>query len=273
MGLAPSQGLAVTPRRAYLAGVGSIIARAFAAVAALTAGSVHALELAYEPVALGWSTDEVESASLGNLTAIVQRAERANALGCERHCERLQRVFERLVAVARTQGARAAALPWMLTVVRLLDVEAMAMPGGQVIVSEAFVERRAPHDEALAFVLAHELAHSLLEHERQALTFARLLLPRDVPRTVSDMYVEIDYNFALLQAMEPVLQQGELEADELGLLLASVAGYSPLRHLAFIEAEAASDAGRRPLVSTHPRAQVRLERLRSLLPLALRLLP
>ena len=247
--------------------------RVLTVVAALTSLSVHALELAYEPIALGWTPDEVERASLGNLTAITQRAERVGAFGCERHCERLQRVFERLVAVARTQSARAAALPWTLTVVRLPDVEAMAMPGGQVIVSEVFVERRAPHDDALAFVLAHELAHSLLEHERQALTFARLLLPRDVPRTVGDMYVEIDHNFALLQAMEPVLQQGELEADELGLLLASVAGYSPLRQLAFIEAEAAAGAGRRALVSTHPSAAPRLERLRALLPLALRLLP
>ena len=157
--------------------------------------------------------------------------------------------------------------------VRLPDVDALALPGGQVIVSESFIDQRALSDDALAFVLAHEMAHSLLEHERQALTFARLLLPRDVPRTVSDMYTEIDYNFALLQAMEPVLHQGELEADELGLLLASVAGFAPDRQLAFIEREAAEDARRRPLLSTHPSPQLRLEKLRASLPLARRLVP
>lgn len=242
-------------------------------LAALVVTSGHAVELAYEPVALGWSTDEVERASTGTFAAIVQRAERAQQLGCSGHCERLQRIFGRLVDVARTQRAGARPLPWMLTVVRLPDVDAVALPGGQVLVSESFIDRRALTDEALAFVLAHEMAHSLLEHERQALTFARLLLPRDVPRTVRDMYTEIDYNFALLQAMEPVLHQGELEADELGLLLASVAGFAPDRQLAFIELEAAEEPTGRPLLSTHPSPQLRLQKLRASLPLARRVMP
>jgi len=242
-------------------------------LAALAVVAGHAVELAYEPVALGWSTDEVEHASSGTFAAIVQRAEREQQMGCSQHCARLQRTFDRLVDVARTQRNGARPLPWTLTVVRLPDVDAFALPGGHVIVSESFIEQRALSDDALAFVLAHEMAHSLLEHERQALTFARLLLPRDVPRTVSDMYTEIDYNFALLQAMEPVLHQGELEADELGLLLASVAGFAPDRQLAFIEREAAEDARRRPLLSTHPSPQLRLERLRASLPLARRLVP
>jgi len=98
-----------------------------------------------------------------------------------------------------------------------------------------------------------------------------MLLPRDVPRSVRDMYTEMDFNFGLLMAMEPVMHQGEFEADELGLLLASVAGFAPRRQLAFIEGEVAA-AGRRPLLSTHPTPQARLDRLRAALPLAERLL-
>jgi Zn-dependent protease with chaperone function len=67
------------------------------------------------------------------------------------------------------------------------------------------------------------------------------------------------------------MQQGELTADELGLLLASLAGFSPERQLAFIEAEAADDAGGTPLISTHPNVQLRLARLRASMPLARRL--
>jgi len=233
----------------------------------------RAVELAYEPVALGWSPDEVARATSGTFAAIVRRAEQARQMGCQRHCDRLERVFARLLVVARGQTQRSRHLPWSLTIVRLTDVDALALPGGQVVVSESFVDRHALSDEALAFVLAHEMAHSILEHERQALTFARLLLPRDVPRTVSDMYTEMDYNFALLQAMEPVMHQGEYEADELGLLLASAAGFAPERQLAFIEAEAAEGSPRRPLLSTHPAPQARLARLRAALPLARRLLP
>ena len=35
------------------------------------------------------------------------------------------------------------------------------------------------------------------------------------------MQVQIDFNASLLMAMEPVMQHGEYEADELGMLLAS----------------------------------------------------
>ena len=61
----------------------------------------------------------------------------------------------------------------------------MALPGGQVLISEAFVRSRGLSDEALAFVLGHEMAHSILEHERQTLHFARMLLPRKRPANPS----------------------------------------------------------------------------------------
>ena len=248
-----------------------LVATGMAALLAATAA--HAVQLAYEPVGLDWSAGEVESAALANITAIAQRAEQSQRLGCARHCERLERIFARLTAEARQQSGRAQALPWSLTVVRLPDVEALAMPGGQVLVSEDFIDGRDLSDEATAFVLAHEMAHSILEHERQALSFARLLLPRHVSRTVGDMYVEIDFNIALLKSMEPVLQQGEFEADELGFLLASAVGYAAERQLVFLEQECAAPAEPVPLVVTHPPACSRLAQLRLRLPLARRLAP
>lgn len=229
----------------------------------------------YEPVALRWTAAEVERATAVNGTAIVQRAERAGRLGCRAHCERIERIHARLVAQARRDSERGRAIDWSLTVVRLPDVEALALPGGQIVVSEDFIDERASSDEALAFVLAHEMAHSILEHERQALSFAHMLLPRQVTRSVRDMYAELDFNFALLKAMEPVMQQGEFEADELGLLLAASAGYAPERQLEFLarEVAAAGDGAHAgdSLVRTHPPAAQRLAALRARLPLAQRL--
>lgn len=246
----------------------------FATVTAV--GAERVPSLTDEPLALAWSADEVERAAEGQLTAIVARARTAGQLGCTRECTRLPSIFGRLEPVARAQTARSAVLPWSLTVVRLPDVDALALPGGQVVVSEDFIEQRVPSDEALAFVLAHEMTHSILQHERQVLTYARLLLPRHVTRSVQDMYVEMDFNAGFLRSLEPVLQQGELEADELGLLLASAAGFDPDRQLAFVEAEVARDALRprsMVLVSTHPSAASRLAQLRERLPLARRLVP
>lgn len=101
-----------------------------------------------------------------------------------------------------------------------------------------------------------------------------MLLPRDVHRSVPDMYTEMEFNIRLLKSMEPVMQQGELEADELGLLLAAQAGYAPEQQLAFIESETALETGGgKPVVATHPPALLRLEKLRERLPLARRLVP
>lgn len=240
---------------------------------AATAATAQSVQLAYEPVGLGWSDKEVEHASAVQMDALAERAEKAHQMGCSAHCARLQQVFIRLVAGAQSQTTRSATLAWSLLVVRLPDVQAMAMPNGRLAISEAFVDRHLQTDETLAFVLAHEMIHSILEHERQALTFAKLMLPRQIVRSVRDMYVEIDFNLSLLMAMEPVMQQGEYEADELGLLLASAAGFDPDRQIAFIEAQCHADTGRQPLIATHPPACQRLQALVSLLPLARRQRP
>ncbi len=236
----------------------------------LAAAAAQAVQLAYEPVGLGWSAGQVERAGAAQMDVLTGQAQQAGLLGCRMRCDRLAHVFARLVVEARTQTARSAALPWSLTVLRSPGVDAMAMPNGQVLISETFVDQRLLSDEALAFVLAHEMAHSILEHERQALTFARMLLPKHVERSVDDMYVELDHNIGLLKAMEPVMQQGEYEADELGMLLASAAGYDPDRQLAFVEQECRADTGRMAVVASHPPACKRLQALQSLLPLARR---
>ena len=240
-------------------------------VAAALCGGSAAVQLVDEPRGLGWSAAEVASASSASLQQVVERAARADALGCAQHCGQLGRVFQRLVVEARAQTRRAARLPWSLTVVRLPDEAAFALPDGQIVISEALIDARGLSDEALAFVIAHEMAHSILEHERQLLTAGRLLLPRQVERSVRDMYVELDHNLGLLKTLEPVLQQGEFEADELGLLLAASAGYAPNRQLEFMQNEVAEDSGRRGLAATHPAPTERLERLMERLPLAWRL--
>ncbi|MBK6850514.1 MAG: M48 family metalloprotease [Burkholderiales bacterium] len=241
------------------------------ALGAGAAAPAAALAMAYEPSGLDWSAGEVEAASQATMQGLLDRAAKAGRIGCERHCERIEAIYQRLLHEARQQSPHAAALPWSLTVVRLQQVEAMALPGGQVVVSEAFIDERQLSDQALAFVLAHEMAHSILEHERQALTFARMLLPQVVSRSVQDMYVELDLSLSLLIAMEPVLQQGEFEADELGLLLASAAGYAPERQLDFIDDECAAQDASVKLVATHPPACTRQQQLQARLPLALRI--
>ncbi|AMO22584.1 hypothetical protein GCM10027034_30010 [Ramlibacter solisilvae] len=239
------------------------------ASAALPASSLA--QLAYEPVALAWTAMEVEHAGVNGWEAIRQRAAHDDPLDCRSACERAQSIFQELLLVARAQTPLARQLDWSLTIVRDPAIRALSFPGGQIVISDAFIGAELVSDEALAFVLSHEMAHCVLEHERQALTFARMLLPREVPRSVADVYTEMDYNFGLLQSMEPVLQQGELEADELGLLMASAAGFAPSRQLEFMQHEVRRAGNETTVVNTHPTAGQRLQLLRDRLPLAERL--
>ena len=243
---------------------------------AIRAHEAAALEpLTYEPVALAWSAAEVEQASIGNLDHIKERARQANKLGCWRYCDRLDQVFNRLLPIAKAQTGHSAALDWSLTVVRLADVDAMALPGGQLIISEHFIQTHQLSDAMLAFVIAHEMSHSILEHERQVLSLARMLLPPHIPRSVSDVYTEMEFNRKLVRAIEPMIQQGEFEADELGLLMAAKAGYAPESQVAFIEAQATVTADTSSnsvaFLMSHPGARQRFARLQERLPLARRL--
>lgn len=250
------------PLRAWLALVGLMLA-----------GITHAaspVPLIDAPTGLRWSAQEVQAAALPALQAIEDRARREGLMGCTRRCAQIQRVYGRILAAVRAQGGRAAALPWRLVIVRLPGEQALALPEGQILLSEAFVESRRMSDAMLAFVLAHEMAHSVLEHERQTLTYVRALLPRHVPRSVEDMYAEMAFNAGFLRQLTPISRQMELEADELGLLLAASAGYAPPGLLAFMAGEAALDGERTAMFDSHPSASQRLDHLRLRLPLARR---
>jgi Zn-dependent protease with chaperone function len=189
-------------------------------------------QLAYEPVALAWTAREVEQAGARGWEAIREQTAHDGQPDCRSACERAQPIFRELLKVARIQTPRARQLAWSLTVVRDPAISAMSFPGGQIVVSEAFVTTQPMSDEALAFVLAHEMAHCVLEQ---------------------------------------VLQQGEFEADELGLLMARAAGFAPARQLEFMDHEAQRAGAETAVVNTHPPARQRLQLLRERMPLAERL--
>jgi predicted Zn-dependent protease len=231
-----------------------------------------ALQLVDEPHGFAWSSSEVGVAGAPAATTVLERAATSAQSGCRTHCEVIQRVWLQLAAVFRAQQVnRAHVLALNLHVVQSADIDAFAVPDGTLVLSEAFVRERQLDEAQLAFVLAHEVAHVLLEHERQTLTAALSMLPRSVLRSVDDIYVELDFNIGLLKSLEPSMHQAEYEADEVGMQLAALAGYLPVEQLRFMDSEASHDRAATAVVSTHPSARSRLARLQALRPLAERL--
>ena len=248
-----------------------LLALLLGAAAALAAAAAP-IQVVEAPRGLAGSSLDVATATGGPADQVMREARAQHGAGCRSHCAMIARVWQRLLPVVERQrrliGGRHRI---SLQVVQSERVDAFAVPDGRIMLSEAFVRAHAMDDAQLAFVLAHEAAHVLLEHERQVLNSALALLPRNVPRSVADMYVEMEFDFGLLKRLEPSMQQSELEADETGSYLAALAGYHPRRQRVFMEREAARATPHANVAATHPSAAQRLARLHASEPLALRL--
>jgi putative metalloprotease len=203
----------------------------------------------------------------------VAQAEKAGELGCRRYCEMMARAFAKVAAVAREQGEpEGGALQWRLVVTITRGEAALSLPGGYVVVSEDMIASLNLNEAELAFILSHEVAHVLMQHEAEALEFLQATLtPRGLSRSVFDLYAELDYNAAALLRIESLMQSGELEADHAGLLLGAQAGYPPSAMLSALAKMAAGEQRRAGIVNTHPRMAARLARLQAVLPVAERL--
>ena len=151
------------------------------------------------------------------------------------------------------------------------SIDAAAFANGTLVISENFIARTGLDEAQIAFVLAHEASHVLLQHERQTLTSMLALRPSRLARTPEDLYVELEYNyFSMSDAFSFIFQQIEFEADETGMQLAALAGFEPQLQLKFME-QLALEAVEPGIYTTHPPGTERLQRLRDKMPLAMRL--
>jgi predicted Zn-dependent protease len=127
--------------------------------------------------------------------------------------------------VAQTELAN---LPWHFHIVDDPEVNAFAIPGGQVYVDTGLIG--AADDVAeFAGVLAHEVAHGVARHGSEQLTrayglqiVAGLVLDQNAP-----VYQQVLAQLVGQGAMAKFSRDDEREADALGVVYMSEAGYDP----------------------------------------------
>lgn len=243
-----------------------------AALLALVAGSARAAPLLDLP-----QYPQIDQQALERYAGLTvekreAKARAAGELGCVSYCEMLARVYARVTRAAREQGGAAQAIRWHLLVTTTRGEAAMSLPGGYIVISEDMIASLGLTEAEVAFIIAHEAAHVLLQHEAECLDYLQAtLLPHGVRRTVRDLYAEMDYDAGALLRMESVMQRGEMEADYAGMLLGAQAGYAPAHMLgALAKLDAGSAKG--GIVRTHPAMLQRMQRLASVLPTAERVL-
>jgi predicted Zn-dependent protease len=153
-------------------------------------------------------------------------------------------------------------------------INAFALPGGQVFITEGLLRRLRTEGE-LAGVLGHEIGHVIERHSAQqlaksqlteGLTGAAVIASYDPNNSRSRETAAVAA--AIGKLVDLRFSRGdELQADEWGVKLTAAAGYDPRAMIGVMEVlEEASRGGAPPeFFSTHPNPQHRLARIKHLI--------
>ena len=151
-------------------------------------------------------------------------------------------------------------------------VNAWCMPGGKIAVYTGLL-KITKNTNALSIVMGHEIAHAVAKHsvERasQAMTInlgttvADIFLGGAINRTRNTIGQNTGLDVFSIGIMNPFGRKQETEADYLGLIFSSLAGYDIRESVKLWERMAEKNKGKEPPVflSTHPSSKKRIENL------------
>jgi predicted Zn-dependent protease len=176
--------------------------------------------------------------------------------------DRVDRIGRRLV-----EGSVARDADWRYDFHVLADrriVNAFALPGGQVFITQALLDQLKT-DDHIASVLAHEIGHVLARHGAQQM--AKVQLTQGLSSAA--VMASGDYNTGRMAAMIGQVvnmkygREDELESDTLGVRLMHEAGYDPQAMIDVMHVLEAQAKGSRPpeFFSTHPNPENRIQRI------------
>lgn len=174
-------------------------------------------------------------------------------------------------------------LAWSVSVIDSPIKNAFVLPSGQIFVFAGMLEI-CTNDEQLGNVLAHEMAHCILSHGAEQVSYAQLIdfalvgflaaiwaiMPTDGIAVVTHWFFEKVVSILLRL---PYSRKLELEADEVGLQLAAKACFDVREASAFwtkmgLMSNALEDV---EFISTHPSHERRSEYLDNLMNSAIEL--
>ena len=168
---------------------------------------------------------------------------------------------------------------WEFNLVESKEVNAWCMPGGKVVVYSAILP--VTKDETgLAVVLGHEIAHAIAEHGSERMSqgmlaqlggMALLEALKEKPEQTKQLWLTVFGVGAQYGALLPFSRLQESEADHLGLIFMSMAGYNPGPAVDFWVRMSQGKGGQASpeFMSTHPADETRIADIKKELPEAM----
>jgi predicted Zn-dependent protease len=153
---------------------------------------------------------------------------------------------------------------------------AFCLPGGKVAVYTGILPI-TKNETGLAVVLGHEIAHAIAKHGAERMSQELLLnlggqtleaAMHDKPAETRQAALQAFGLGATVGAILPFGRSQESEADRIGLIYMSKAGYDPHEALAFWKRMEAASSGQAPpqFLSTHPSHETRIHNLEKWMP-------
>ncbi|MBQ8460562.1 M48 family metallopeptidase [bacterium] len=153
----------------------------------------------------------------------------------------LYRISERIIRANNLDY-----INWRISVRKTEDVNAYAANVNNVVIYTALYDSFYNNDDALAFIIAHEMAHLILGHEKQKL----------------ELYDKLDKVLKVLQGgltskalilnYKRQLRDMEFMADTEAIILLTKAGYSPEQALGTLSYLNMMDSNVKKLMNDHP---------------------
>ena len=164
---------------------------------------------------------------------------------------------------------------WEFSLVANTEVNAFCMPGGKIVVYEGLMKMVSTEDE-LAVVIGHEVAHAVAKHSNERMSqqilaqYGSNVLNSALANKSAAVQSVAGQVFGLgaqYGVMLPFSRKQENEADYMGMVLMSMAGYNPDMALTFWQKMSAGGGASVPeLLSTHPSDETRINNIKKNLP-------
>jgi predicted Zn-dependent protease len=167
---------------------------------------------------------------------------------------------------------------WEFNLVEDPTVNAWCMPGGKVVVYSGILPITQT-EAGLAVVLSHEISHAVAQHgnERMSQSLAvylggvALSVATSTKSDTAQMIFNTAYGISSQLGELAFSREQESEADHLGLIFMSMAGYKPTEAMTFWTRMAAQGGAKPPFfLSTHPTDEKRIRDIQALMPEAMK---